>query len=170
MVQPSIWPKQKDCPTFYGNPDGNTDGLPDPKWEAENLVAIIPPYKMFWSWNKAQIRTMRVHKRCADAMQQALADIGRTFSPAELDYYDLRQCGGAYNFRPMRGGGLLSMHAYGCAIDLAPQLNPLGKRWQPNTRMMPKEAVDCFRKLGASWGGDFVSRPDAMHFQFASTK
>lgn len=172
----SIWPKQRDCHLFYGDPDGNADGFPDEKWEAKNLTKITPPYKMVWSWNNQTVNSLRVHIRCADALYQALADIGRTFSPEELYYYDLRQCGGTYNFRPMRGGGLLSMHAYGCAIDLAPQLNPLGKRWQPNTRMMPLKAVQCFQKLGATWGGDWDGdrdtldqrRHDAMHFQFST--
>lgn len=170
------WPKQRDVHIFYGDPDVDNNGQPDAKWEATNLTNFIPPYQMFWAWNNRPVNSIRVHKHCADAMYQALKNIGQAFSPAERSIYQLDMCGGAYNFRSMRGSHLLSMHSYGCAIDLAPQLNPLGKRWRPNERMMPKQAVEAFTALGATWGGDWDGdcdtldqrRHDAMHFQFAN--
>lgn len=170
-----MWPTQRLAYKLYGIPDANGDGIPDPKWEADNLVLIDPPYRMYWSWNNMPVRKLRVHKICADSMLQALTRIGREFSETDRETYHLDQCGGAYNFRPMRGGTALSMHSYGCAIDLAPLLNPLGKRWNPKLNMMPMKAVEAFRALGATWGGDWDGdkdtldqrRHDAMHFQFA---
>ena len=47
---------------------------------------------------------------------------------AKIDEWGVSTFGGTYNFRPMRGSHHLSMHSYGCAIDLAPQRFPMGDR------------------------------------------
>lgn len=53
----------------------------------------------------------------------------------------------------------LSMHAWGLAVDINAQSNPLGAQPQMNRRV-----VAIFRKWGFEWGGTW-SRPDGMHFQ-----
>jgi len=86
---------------------------------------------------------------------------------------------GCWNFRPMRGvedkykqaedkgdflaaARYLSVHSWGCAVDMNASLNPLGA--------VPKfspEFVNCFVKAGMDWGGYF-KRLDGMHFQLAA--
>lgn len=83
---------------------------------------------------------------------------------------------GCFNVRPVRGyekrfekllkeGNietamtLLSLHAWGCAIDINAAWNGLGK--EPS---MNKELVKCFTDAGFDWGGNF-KRKDGMHFQ-----
>lgn len=148
---------------YYGDPDVGDDGLADAKFEATNLVEIVPPYPMIWTWNNKPVRVMKVHKLVAPSLMRILTAIGklpRNF----IEKYHLHKCGGAYTFRPKRGLSKLSLHAYGAAIDIADDLNPLGKKYQAKLGMMPKEVIDIFEKEGWTWGG-LWKRPDCMHFQ-----
>jgi hypothetical protein len=160
------WPLQntKDLIAFYGAPDKNNDGRPDIAWEAANIVKIKPPYPMFWSWNGRPVQTISIHKKCAESLLRCLVRIAK-IPESNRKLYGLDQCGGGYNFRTMRGLNNLSMHAYGCAIDIAPLQNPLTKPWNKNSDMLPIEVVQIFNSEGWRWGGDFKSRPDCMHFQ-----
>lgn len=152
---------------FYGNPDANGDGRPDAKWEAANLTRIEPPYLMFWSWAPARVKTITLHKKCAGAFERALHAVAKEFTAEQIKLAQLDQCGGAYNFRLMRGGNRLSIHSWGAALDLAPERNWLGRAYDEKLGMMPKRVVEIFSNEGLTWGGKW-SRPDAMHFQAAS--
>jgi peptidoglycan L-alanyl-D-glutamate endopeptidase CwlK len=61
-----------------------------------------------------------------------------------------------------------SMHNYGLAVDVVPFLSegsgPLN--WKPETQQY-KAMVRAMKKQGLVWGGDWVSFPDADHFQLA---
>jgi D-alanyl-D-alanine carboxypeptidase len=50
-------------------------------------------------------------------------------------------------------------------VDLDPEHNPLNRT---HSRKMPQAAIDAFKAQGAFLGGDFKSRQDPMHFQFAT--
>lgn len=172
------WPKQSNMNGFYGNPDKNKDGRPDADWEASNLVKIIPPYTLYYPSEKivnnkkvlikraTKMKSLTVHKNCADAMLAALTAIGKEFSPEELIKYELDICGGAYNFRLMRNGRSLSIHSWGAAIDLSHLINSYKRKYDEKAGMMPQRAVKIFKNQGATWGGRW-STPDGMHFQFA---
>lgn len=149
---------------FYGDPDKGRDGLPDREWEAYNLVRVSTPYPMIMAWNGEPLKRIAVHKKCAASLIRALTEIGHEFSTKELESFQLNQFGGAYNFRTMRGATKLSLHAYGAAIDLAPELNPLGRVVGLKQNMMPEKAVRIFKSNGWSWGG-LWKRPDGQHFQ-----
>lgn len=161
-----MWPKQNVSMMnlFYGDPDGNRDGLPDPRFEAEHLTYIEPPYPMVFSWNEQTVKRIRVNKKCADSLHRILERIGHEITPLEREKAQLNRLGGVYNFRLMRGKNQLSTHSWGAAIDLAPALNPLGKRYDHTKGMMPVKAVKLFQEEGWIWGG-LWPRPDAMHFQ-----
>lgn len=150
---------------IYGNPDANGDGLPDLKWEAQNIVRIKPPYRMFWSWNSLPVKTIAIHRLCADSLEEALIAIGKRYDEKQRAWYGLDQCGGGYNFRTQRGNTeKLSLHAYGAAIDLSPLINRMGKKYDETQRMMPREVMAIFKGVGWT-NGAFWGRPDAMHFQ-----
>ena len=151
---------------FFGDPDSNMDGLPDRKWEAENLVRIAPPYPMIIAWNGQPLSRITIHKKCAESLLRALGVIGNKFNAAERDKIHLNRYDGGYNFRTMRGSNNLSIHAWGAAIDLAPELNPLGRPAGVRPLMMPEAAVLAFRNEGWIWGGPW-KRPDGQHFQAA---
>jgi len=158
------WPHISALRDFYGNPDANNDGLPDTAWEAANLTYVTPAYPMVWSWSGQPATRIKIHRKVADSLSRILANIESCFTPEFIAAHQLNQCGGGYNFRPMRGGSSLSLHAYGAAIDLAPALNPLGKAYDPDHGMMPMGVVHLFEQEGWVWGG-LWQRGDAMHFQ-----
>lgn len=163
-----MWPKQdiEAMNAFYGNPDMNADGLPDSKFEAANLVRVLPPYPMVMSWNLKPLSRITIHRKCAESLLIALRQIGHEFNDKERARYQLDRYGGGYNFRLKRGGNRLSIHSWGAAIDLAPDLNPLGRVHAQYPNMMPARAVAAFAAQGWEWGG-LWKRPDAMHFQSA---
>lgn len=75
----------------------------------------------------------------------------------ELHTYD-----GCLEIRNVRGDEELSTHAYALGIDLNARQNPLGSdgRWTAGF-------VRCFTDEGFTWGGDFKTRKDPMHFSYA---
>lgn len=164
-----MWPKQDTASmnAFYGNPDINGDGLPDAAFESKHLTFIIPPYPMVLAWNMKPITRLKVNKECAGSLLAVLDRIGKDFTHAEREKFHLNRFGGCYNFRPIRGGARLSIHSWGAAIDLAPELNPLGVEYGSRPNMMPLKAVAAFEDRGAAWGGRW-SRGDCQHFQFAT--
>lgn len=149
---------------FYGNPDANADGRPDLKWEVENIVRIKPAFPMFWSWSMQPVKSIAIHKKCAESLSDILADIGRHIHHDDIARFQIDRCGGGYNFRPMRGLNSLSVHSYGAAIDLSPEINAMGVKYGSRRNMIPQKVVDIFAAHGWGWGG-LWKRPDAMHFQ-----
>lgn len=164
----TIWPLQRDCPNYYGNPDPNGDGVPDRAWEDANLTRITPPYRMVLAWDTGTpVKTIRVHKKCALSLSSILVAVATHYGSQEaIEAARMHLYGGCYNFRLMRGGVRLSMHSYACAIDLDPEKNPLGKKWREGMGMMPRPVIDAFKAEGWEWGGNW-SNPDAQHFQAA---
>jgi len=86
----------------------------------------------------------------------------------------------AYVCRSTRGSTTLSAHAYGLAIDLNPFVNPyrkgdlvlpelagayLRRAWRRPGMILPGGvATRAFAAVGWTWGGDFSSVSDLMHF------
>lgn len=155
---------------FYGQPWMVTsDGLVlDPKFEGRHITRIPAPYSLYYGDKK--VSKIAINKACADSLSRVLTRIGKEFSEKERAFFQLDRFGGSFNFRPQRGttgkttASKLSLHAWGAAIDIAPELNPLGAFYNPAKKMMPHEAIDIFRSEGWAWGGDFKTRPDCMHF------
>lgn len=78
--------------------------------------------------------------------------------------------------RLKRGVDQVSIHCFGAAVDLDPDDNPLivgcgprdPRRFDPKRRTIPDAVVDAFADEGWFWGGNFSSRFDPMHFQWAT--
>jgi peptidoglycan L-alanyl-D-glutamate endopeptidase CwlK len=88
----------------------------------------------------------------------------------------------AYNYRPITGGGSLSFHATGRAIDINPFCNPYvanGHVPDPAGSMHdPSQACaldspggaavrKVFAQLGWTWGGSWTNPKDFQHFEKA---
>lgn len=58
-----------------------------------------------------------------------------------------------------------SNHGWGLALDLDATDHPLNRRGTG----IPSWVVDVAHKWGLSWGGDYVTRPDEMHWEFLGT-
>lgn len=105
--------------------------------------------------------------RCAEAVAPLIVGFCKEFNELiePLDGGQLDDWG--YAFRFVRGTtDKLSNHASGTAIDLNANKHQLGK-----IGTFPAEKVPMIRalakKYGLTWGGDYRSRKDEMHFEVA---
>lgn len=153
------WPRQRDCDAFYGNPRGSGGGHVSEKWYAAHIVVIPLPFVMHMGVTR--ITRISIHKLCAESLSRVLAAVGRR--QAELCGDDMA-FDGSYNYRAMRGARALSMHAYGCALDIDAGHNPFRKRAMRFNRR--SVWVEEFERENWVWGGRWKS-PDGMHFQAA---
>lgn len=91
----------------------------------------------------------------------------------------------AFNYREVTGGGNLSRHAYGRAIDINPQQNPYiwyegnQLRWShanadpyidrssgdPHVIVEGDICCNLFKEHGFSWGGNWANPIDYQHFE-----
>lgn len=169
----STWPSQSEVlsnRSVYGDPRGKDRTRMSPKWEAENITNIVPPFRMTYA--DQPVKRIRVHKHCAASLSrvfQNLLDAARKEDPKNpqkvLDHWGVSIFGGVVMYRLMRGGNSLSIHSYGAAIDLDPARNGLGDQ-TPRFANFP-EVLKAFRNEGWTWGGDW-SRKDGMHWQATS--
>ncbi len=107
------------------------------------------------------------HKAMIEPLSNAFDNLITTGKVKELITWD-----GCYNFRAIRGyekrwaatGNIkyLSVHSWGCAIDVNQAWNRLGEK-----PTLTPEFVKCFTLAGFDWGG-YWKRLDGMHFQLSS--
>lgn len=76
---------------------------------------------------------------------------------------ELHTFDGCVSVRPMTGGGGMSVHSWGLAIDFNAGTNPYGHR-----PVLTASFVKCFTEVGFEWGGGWRT-PDGMHFQLPRT-
>ena len=136
------------------------DGIISETEEANFLTTFELPFYMKYAFDtKVTIKRIKCHKLIVEPLLSVFNDIKNN----NLDKYCL-EYGGCYNYRKSRTSNKLSTHSWGIAIDLNPNTNQLG-----NPRGdMNKDVVTIFKKYGFTWGGDFKSTADRMHFQFCS--
>ncbi len=116
-------------------------------------------------------KQIKVHQLAAPAF--ACVDQAIRHCP-EFQTYSFDWISDATLWRPIRGSSERSTHAWGLAIDINPQRNPLCtvtatsecRLEDANVADMPKCFVQAFQTYGFRWGGDFFPRRDPMHFQF----
>ncbi len=159
------WPTQAQCDAYYGNPRGRGD-RPSKAWEAENIRRVTPPFRV--TYDGRPIKSIAIHKKCAASFSRVLGAIweaaGR--NQATVDAWGASIFAGSYVYRLKRGGASLSMHAYGCALDLDPARNGFHDD-EPNFINAPA-VVKAFEDEGWTWGGRWQGRScDGMHFQAA---
>lgn len=122
----------------WGNPNS-------PDWRKNNITRITTQSG----------KSVDVHKEAAASFLGFLNDL-------EAQGYQINSLGG-YNLRSKRGGRSLSEHAFGNAIDINPSQNPMSKAFITN---MPSNISDLAARWGLSWGGDWKSTKDPMHFEW----
>ncbi len=158
IVEPPIWPTQEQVRhgnSLFGRP-GNEGAL----------VSIIPAYSLLYEGNP--VSSIRVHELIARHVQDALREVFAHYGEAEILRLGLNQYGGCYNYRNTSRGRALSMHAWGIALDFAPQHNAYATR-APRASLSHPDctawwdiweahgAVSLGRECGYDW----------MHVQFA---
>jgi hypothetical protein len=146
------------------------------KWERENIVFITPPFRMTYAGKVT--KRLRIHKHCAASLLrvfnnllESAREVNKNNPQRVLDEWGVTIFGGAVMYRLMRGSNTLSMHSYGCAIDLDPVNNGL-RDITPRFATFPR-VLEAFAKEGWRWGGDWNGngssaderRADGMHWQ-----
>lgn len=164
---------------IYGNPSLN-GGL-NKRWERANIIYINLPYPMRVAGTSSKVTRIRVHKEAAPYFLKAFNNVwayARKVIKEKYGYdqttqfYDNKALawlrlqnldifGGSFVYRKKRGGNSLSLHSFGCAIDIDPEHN--GQSKKPT---MPSFFVKCWTDAQFTWGGKFKGKyVDGMHMQ-----
>lgn len=128
---------------------------------ADELTRLYGPMKS--TANQVEVdflgKKVQVHKDVAGCLQ-AVANEIKTNNIS----YAVRRISG---FRVEVGGGQVkdgsSYHQYGAAIDINDDTNPCCSVAKYD---MPQAYIDAFHHHGWSWGGNWNSIKDYMHFEF----
>ncbi len=154
--QPTIFPRQKDVPKFYGK-------------AGTNLGRLVLPYPMKLSWDKSKtITSMTLHKKVIPSAEIAFKEILAHYGEHMVSVLGLDMFGGSFNIRPMRGGKRMSMHSWGVAIDFDPEHNQL--RWGKDKARLAGEDYIAFWNIWEAQGWVSLGRErnyDWMHVQAA---
>ncbi len=148
MPSPSPWPatSQAALQKFYGSPGD------------ESMLVNLPVSDLGIRYDGQRVATIRCHADVADSLGRILRRIVASPHSAILTRY-----AGCFNYRPMTGGTLPSLHARGAAIDLDPDTNGFHDAW-PVKATMPLEVMAFFATEGWTAAGAFWGY-DPMHFQ-----
>jgi D-alanyl-D-alanine carboxypeptidase len=156
----NMWPLQKDCMTFYGDPRAAG-------WLQANTTDVACPWPLHMG--SVPIAHIVIHKKCAESLTRVLNNIwdaaGKSLAVIQKLRYDVYD--GSYNLRNIRGSASsLSMHAFAAAIDWDAADNE-----QHATKHLFQDdslIVVKFKEEGWVWGGDWSPGSiDAMHVQAA---
>lgn len=154
--QPTIWPRQKDMATFYGEP-------------GENHTLLTLPYPMRLAWDPGvSVKKITINAKCAESASRALAKAKDVMGYEQIRRLRLDLFGGCFNNRKMRGGSSLSTHAFACALDIDPERNQL--RWGSDRAAMAKKECAPFLDAFEAEGWISLGRErnfDWMHIQAA---
>jgi uncharacterized protein YcbK (DUF882 family) len=106
---------------------------------------------------------VKVHPKVAPCLNEVSKEL-----EAKHIKYDIKQIGG-YRYDSDNGSsniGKKSYHTYGAAIDINWADNPWSGDGSAKDHDIPKAIIDIFKKNGFTWGGNWVSVKDYMHFEF----
>jgi hypothetical protein len=120
----------------------------DPRFVRRHMVARRVPV----------LGQVTCHRRMLAPLRSAMAELRRRGLARLVDPGDYAGC---YAPRRIRPGGPLSLHAWGLAVDLNASRNPFGGRSRQDARL-----VRTMKRHGFTWGGDWPTVRDPMHFEF----
>lgn len=153
------WPRQAGVPDFFGKAGGS---------QCTAGKAILPfPFRI--AWNKSQkVKQFSCHELVAEPFTLIFREAAMHYGERRMIDLGLDLFGGCYNYRPMRGGTALSMHAFGIAYDGDPENNQL--RWGRDRASFAQPEYIPFWNIVEGQGAISLGRErnyDWMHFQFA---
>jgi hypothetical protein len=147
---------QSECAAKFGNPA-------DPTWGGKHIVHVKCPWQLYMG--ELKIPYIKINLVAADSLERVLAHVwdwaGK--DPEKIKSIHADQFSGDWVVRQARGLRMISMHAYGLAIDFDAPHNQLGSFNHYFSENNP--LVKAFRDEEWVWGGAW-SRPDAMHFRW----
>lgn len=163
----SVFPKQSECPDFYGAP--GLPGTSADKAMQARLVKIRIPFTFRLDYDlDTPITSIRLHAKCAESAEEAYERVFQHYGKDRMISLGLDRFAGSYNPRKMRGGSSWSMHAFGCAIDTYAAPNGLHDRKPKALFSRPEYDAwfDIWQQFGWVPLGRAIDR-DYMHVQAA---
>ncbi|MDQ2719934.1 MAG: M15 family metallopeptidase [Bacteroidota bacterium] len=170
---------RKEIEEIFGNP-ATPAGKLSKVWKDSNIILAAPPagWQLYYQDGSklSPVKGISIHKLLVESFHEALSQIwnyaknkiGGTPNDDDIRKWIhglcLDQTNGGFDFRPITGGTLLSLHAYGIAIDWDAEHNP---RKKPLTKTLPDWWYRIWADLGWSNGCHFPT-PDPMHVQYAT--
>jgi D-alanyl-D-alanine carboxypeptidase len=156
--------------TFWGAPGAsNTTTI---QFMAKWIYDTTPPQYVPLNTFDGQLVTTNTQ------IQSAAAGAFRLMSHifAEHEYYVYSS--GAYNYRNIAGTNTLSVHSWGLAIDINPNVNYVNAPYSSipaNFRAAAQEILGSIRTKTSNarvfeWGGNWSSKKDWMHFEVVCTR
>jgi len=133
-----------------GLPYGDDSVRLDPAFVRRNIATRRVPI----------LGSVTCHRAMFGPLRAALAELARRGLSHVVDPGDYAGC---YAPRRIQPRGQLSLHAWGVAIDLNAAANPFMGRSHQDPRL-----VRTMERHGFTWGGDWPTRPDPMHFELRS--
>lgn len=137
-------PAQLKLYTRYGDPrDTGFESRWITEWFVQELFPWFPE------------RDICVHKHFRPLLENAFRAL-----VARGLHDDIKTCDKVFDIRPVRGSTeVLSVHSWGCAIDLNARDNPLGStgRWS-------REFIEVMVNNSIFCGQNWIGRKDPMHF------
>jgi hypothetical protein len=97
---------------------------------------------------------------CLSAVADDIQQGGSTYKINDMGCYRFDSDNGSSNI------GLSSYHTYGAACDINSSSNPFQVCPCNAGYNMPQDYVAAFHNHGFTWGGNWVTRRDYMHFEF----
>lgn len=134
--------------------------------DESKLVSIRPPYPLYYEG--VPVKSIRVHEKISAHVEAALAEVLEAYGIEEIQRLGLDQYSGSFNYRPVTGGGALSMHAWGIALDFAAAKN--GLKVSSPQASLSKPECDTWWEVWERHGAVSLGRErdyDWMHIQFA---
>lgn len=161
VAEAPVWPTQAEVrsgKSCFGAP-GNEQAL----------QSVTPPYALYFEGTR--VRTIRVHHLIASHVEQALQEVLAHYGRENIHRLGLDIYGGSYAYRATSAGKSLSMHAWGIALDFAPESNAYSTRAPYATLSAPECSAwwDIWESHGASSLGRECGY-DWMHLQFAGLR
>lgn len=138
----------------YGMPDGHYQSQWCILWEVKKDFPWFLVNKIF------------INRDFKDMLFKAFESIEAKGLQGEIKSFD-----GCLNQRPIRGSSAISMHSWAGAIDLNRVTGHMieGLPVEKITVEMRRgpwsqDFIDSMKSAGIFFGGDFIHRPDPMHF------
>lgn len=131
-----------------------------------DLVSIAAAYPLFYEGQ--QLKTIRVHRLIATHVAGALREVLEHYGIERIRELGLDRYGGSYNYRSSTGSSALSMHAWGIALDFAPETNAYHQK-APEATLSRAECA-AWWEIWERHGAVSLGRArgyDWMHLQFA---
>jgi len=152
------WPRDRESEmnAFYG-PVG------------KNMTTLVLPYPMVLSWEpETKVTKITCHEKVHDSLKRIFQKTLDHYGLDKIKEMKLDRFAGCLYVRPKRNGTTWSVHAWGAAVDLAPEQNEL--KWDHKRALFAKPDYKAFWDIveGEGWTSLGRSRDyDWQHFQAA---